>query len=186
MRHRQTTAPSLIAVALVLAGCGGSSKQSTSTTSTAPAATSAAPAATRTAPASTSTAPATTSTAPATTSTTAPANSAGASASVTTGPVHATLTGRDHTPKVGKPWPYSVTVESASGQPLSGTAEVEFTFGGQVVGHDTPPSHPIKHGKWKGTLTYPAQSAGQPISLQVVVHTKAGNVTLVWPVMTQP
>jgi hypothetical protein len=79
-----------------------------------------------------------------------------------------------------------VTVHSASGQPLDGTAEVEFTFGGQVVGHDTPPSHPIRHGLWKGKLTYPAQAVGQPISLQVVVHTKPGTVTLVWPVKVRP
>jgi hypothetical protein len=96
--------------------------------------------------------------------------------------VHATLTARDHTPKVNKPWAYSVTVHSASGQPLSGTVDVEFTFGGQVVGHDTPPTHPVKHGVWKGTLTFPADAIGQPISLQTVVHTKLGQVTLVWPV----
>jgi hypothetical protein len=47
---------------------------------------------------------------------------------------------------VGKPWRYVLKVTDASGRPLSGTVDVEFGFGGQVVGHDTPPVHPLKRG----------------------------------------
>jgi hypothetical protein len=96
--------------------------------------------------------------------------------------VRASLVGANHKPIVGKDWPYSVHVTDASGKPLSGTVDIEFTFGGQVVGHDSPPTHPVKNGLWHDTLTFPAASAGQPLSLQAVVHTSTGSVTLGWPV----
>jgi hypothetical protein len=101
---------------------------------------------------------------------------------VTTGPVHATFTAPNHNPKVARPWPYSVHVTDAAGRPLSGTVKIQFTFGGQVVGTDTPPVHPIKHGLWHDNLTYPKAAIGQPVTLQAVVHTSAGSVTLSWPV----
>jgi hypothetical protein len=99
-----------------------------------------------------------------------------------TGPVRATLHATNHTPKVGKNWPYSVHVTDASGHPLSGSVEIQFSFGGQVVGRDRPPVHPLKNGQWHDFLQFPPQAVGVPLSFQAVVHTSAGSVTLSWPV----
>jgi hypothetical protein len=65
---------------------------------------------------------------------------------------------------------------------MPGTAYTEFTFAGQVVGHETPPTHPLKGGRLVDTVEFPPASVGQPIALQVVVHTNLGSVTLSWPV----
>jgi len=83
---------------------------------------------------------------------------------------------------VNRPWTYTVTVRDSAGHPLSGTVDIEFTFNGAVVGHDTPPTHPVRDGRWRGTLEFPAAAVGEPIDLQAVVHTAMGSVTLDWPV----
>ena len=106
----------------------------------------------------------------------------GPTSSVTTGPVHATFTAQNHAPTVGVLWPYSVRVTDASGTPVSGTVRIEFTFAGSVVGHDTPPVHPVKDGHWQDRLTFPAAAVGQPLTVQSVVHTAQGSVTLNWSI----
>jgi len=120
---------------------------------------------------------------PATTSTAAASSGR---AAVTTGPVHAKLTAPDHSPKVGKGWPYSVHVTDAQGHPLSGTVKIEFAYGGQVVGTDHPAVHPLRDGVWHDILTFPKEAVGYPLTFQVVVHTSAGSVLLGWPVMVHP
>jgi hypothetical protein len=122
--------------------------------------------------------------------TTAPTTSTSHSAttggpSVSTGPVRGTLTARNHAPKVGHSWPYSVTVTDASGHPLSGTVDSEFVCGAQAVGHDTPPTHPVKNWHWTDSLESPATAVGQPLMFQAVVHAGVGSVTLDWPIMVQ-
>lgn len=107
------------------------------------------------------------------------------SASVTTGPVRGTLSASNHAPVVGRPWPYSVKVTDAAGKPLSGTVDIEYVFGGQVVGRDTPPTHPVKNGSWHDNLKFPADAAGQPLTFQAVVHTRGGSITLDWPITAQ-
>jgi len=92
------------------------------------------------------------------------------------------LTGENHAPKANQNWRYSVTVTDSSGHPLNGTVDIEFTFGGQVVGHDTPPTHPVADGRWHDTLQFPAQAVGEPLSVQAVVHTRLGSITLDWPI----
>jgi hypothetical protein len=99
--------------------------------------------------------------------------------------VHGTLRGANHAPIVNKPWAYSVNITDAAGHPLSGTVDTEFTFAGQVVGHETPPSHPIKAGRLHDTLTFPPQSVGQPLAVRAVAHTSAGSITLDWPVQVR-
>ncbi len=111
---------------------------------------------------------------------------AGGASSVATGPVRATLRGADHAPKANKPWAYSVHVTDAAGRRLSGTVEIRFTFAGQVVGRDTPPAHPIRNGLWHDKLTFPNAAIGQPLTVQAVVHTSAGSVTLGWPITVRP
>jgi hypothetical protein len=83
---------------------------------------------------------------------------------------------------VNKPWHYSVRVTDPAGHPLSGTVDIEFAFAGQVVGHDTPPTHPVRAGNWHDNLQFPAQALGQPLTFQAVVHTASGSITLDWPI----
>lgn len=106
----------------------------------------------------------------------------GGKAAVTSGPVRGTLRAQNHAPKVNKPWVYSVHVTDAGGHPLAGTVEIEFVYGDQVVGRDTPPTHPVTAGRWHDRLTFPAPAVGMPLTFRAVVHTRAGTITLDWPV----
>ena len=117
-----------------------------------------------------------------TTTTSAPAATSGGGASVSSGAVHAVLRALNHTPRVNRPWPYSVRVTDASGHPLGGKVDIEFVFAGQVVGRDTPPTHPLKHGRWHDNLRFPAAALGHPLTFRAVVHTAHGSATLNWPV----
>jgi len=117
-----------------------------------------------------------------TTATTPSAPSTTGSPSVSSGPVRGTLRAPNHAPTVGRPWRYSVSVTDAAGHPLSGTVDIEFLFAGQVVGRDTPPTHPVRNGRWADTLTFPAAAVGQPLTFRAVVHTRLGSITLDWPV----
>ncbi len=148
-------------VALAVAACGSSGSTSSSVTSRSTSTTSSAQA------------------------TATSAQSAGAS-SVTTGPVQGTLRGQNHAPKVNRTWSYSVTVTDAAGHPLSGTVAIQFVFNGQVVGRDTPPTHPITNGGWRDRVTFPAPAIGMPLSFRAVVHTSRGSITLDWPIKVQP
>jgi hypothetical protein len=99
--------------------------------------------------------------------------------------MHATLHGENHAPTVKQPWYYSVLATDASGHPLAGTVDTEFVFGGQIVGRETPPTHPLTDGRLNDNVTFPAQSVGVSLTFQVVVHTTLGSVTLDWPVKVQ-
>jgi hypothetical protein len=163
-RRRRALAVLFAAAALSFgtAGCGGGASKSSSTTST-----------------STSVAQTQTTT---TTASAASQNLTAGTASIRTGPVRGTLHGENHAPMVNRSWDYSLTVTDATGQPLNGTVDIEFAYGGQVVGHDTPPTHPIVDGRWHDSLKFPAEAAGMPLSVQAVVHTRLGSITLDWPI----
>jgi hypothetical protein len=90
-----------------------------------------------------------------------------------------------HSPKVGKRWHYSVLAADSGDHPLAGTVDTEFVFGGAVVGRESPPTHALKNGQLNDNVTFPARSAGVPLTFQVVVHTHVGTITLGWPVMAQ-
>ncbi len=104
---------------------------------------------------------------------------------VSTGPVRAMLSAENHAPKVGRPWHYTVKVADAAGHPLLGTVDIEFAFAGQVVGHDTPPTHPVRNGRWQNNLKFPGAALGQPLTVRAVVHTHLGSITLNWPITVQ-
>jgi hypothetical protein len=116
------------------------------------------------------------------TSTTTSSKPAGGTSSVSTGPIHGTLVGQSHAPKVKQAWRYSLKVTDATGRPLSGTVDIEFVFAGQVVGRDTPPSHPVTDGRWHDTIEFPARAVGFALTFRAVVHTRLGSVILDWPV----
>jgi hypothetical protein len=98
------------------------------------------------------------------------------------GGMHATIHGENHAPTVNKNWSYSVLATDAGGRPLTGTVETEFVFSGQVVGRETPATHRLRNGRLNDGLTFPAEAVGEPISVQVVVHTPLGSVTLDWAI----
>ena len=79
-------------------------------------------------------------------------------------------------------WLYSVLATDPSGHALSGTVDTMFVFNGVVVGHEVPPTHPLTNGRLDNKVTFPARAVGIPLALRVVIHTKAGTVTLDWPV----
>jgi hypothetical protein len=102
--------------------------------------------------------------------------------SVSAGKMHASLHGANHAPTAGKLWGYSVLATDASGNPLSGAVDTEFVFGAAVVGHEAPPTHPLRHGRLDDRVTFPAQAVGVPLTFRVVVHTGLGSITLNWAV----
>jgi hypothetical protein len=123
---------------------------------------------------------------PGSASTSTTAAQPGGGSVVSTGPVRASLTGENHAPHQGTGWSYRVRVRNASGRALSGTVDIEFAFGGQVVGRDTPPTHPVTHGSWHDRIVFPPASVGQPLTVRAVVHTALGAVTLDWPIKVTP
>ncbi len=125
----------------------------------------------------------------ATGSTTSSRTSATGKAAITTPvdtrPLHATLVGENHAPKVNQPWSYSVTVTDALGHLVSGTVNIEFALSGQVVGHDKPPTDRVTDGHMNDTIKFPAEAVGVPLDLQAVVHTTLGSLTRDWPITVQ-
>lgn len=167
--NRFVTPSAITLVALGLVACGGSTTKTTRTTAR----------------------PATTTSAASPTQTSGTAGgsgsgAAGAEAAVSTGPVHAILKGANHAPVAGRNWVYTVTASDASGRPLTGTVSSQFVFSGQVVGHETPPTHPLKNGRLRDVMVFPARAEGIPLTFQTVVKTPAGTVTLDWPVTVKP
>jgi hypothetical protein len=156
MKAMVRTVIALVVVCLTAAGCGGSESKHKTTTTHATSSTTHASGGMNAGTASTPT--------------------------VTSGPVHASLHGANHTPTVGTNWVYTVHVTDASGKPLSGTVDTEFAFAGTVVGHETPPVHRLKDGVLHDKITFPSSSVGHPITLVTVIHTPAGSVALGWPV----
>jgi hypothetical protein len=148
---------STVLLSLGAVACGGSGSKSNSTKA-------------QTTPAS--------ATPPATTS----PSQGGGKSSVSTGPVHGTLRGANQAPRINRDWSYAISVTDAGGHPLSGTVDIEFAFGGQVVGGDTPPTHPVTNGRSYDKLKFPAAAVGMPLTFQAVVHTRLGSITLDWPV----
>ncbi len=98
------------------------------------------------------------------------------------GPVRALLTGQNHDPTAKKVWKYTVHVFSPSGAPLSGTINTAFALDGEVVGHETPPTHKVVHGYVHDTITFPKEAVGHPIDLQIVVHSEGHSFTLDWAI----
>lgn len=113
---------------------------------------------------------------------TAAAASTTSTTSTTAKKVHVMLDAPDHHPIAGKLWPFTVTATDANGHGLRGTVDVEFTFQGIVVGTDKPKTHQLSNGRWHENLTYPARAIGQPIDLQLVVHTPIGTKTITWAI----
>src|ERR1700690_4179168 len=89
----------------------------------------------------------------------------------TSGPLSATLKPSTHTPKVDVKWPITVTA-TMNGKPAHATAAYEFLFGSIQVGGTHYPRN-NKHfsfsGHFSDSLVFPPDSAGQPLTLDVVI-----------------
>lgn len=144
-RHLGTAA----AVALALAGCGGSSGTKQTSTATTHAVTTPAAAVT------------------------ASAGSAN-SVTATAGAVTATMRAQTHRPKAGSHWVVSFTVMRA-GSPARASVEYEYLFGGQVVAHR---SHYVFVGHFTDVWTWPASATGYPLTVRAVIVSGTSTINL--------
>jgi hypothetical protein len=94
---------------------------------------------------------------------------AGASAK----PLHVTIVGQDHTPRVGKKWHYEVTVRNAAGRPVASRIHMQFMLGTIPVGEVGV--HIVRNGVWQETFgtpgnpAFPPAARGQHLVLQATV-----------------
>jgi hypothetical protein len=99
------------------------------------------------------------------------------------GPLSATLLPGSHTPKVNVKYPITVTA-TLSGKPAHATAIYEFLFGGAVVSTQYVKGN--KHfsftGHYSDTLLFPSDSAGEPLTLSVVIKAAGHTVHLNWSI----
>jgi hypothetical protein len=91
-------------------------------------------------------------------------------------PLHVTIVGQDHTPRVGKKWHYEVTVRNAAGKPVACRIHMQFLLGSFPVGEVGV--HVVKNGFWQETFgtpgnpPFPASARGQHLILQATVTAK--------------
>jgi hypothetical protein len=99
------------------------------------------------------------------------------------GPLSATLLTGSHAPKVNVKYPITVTA-TLSGKPAHATAIYEFLFSGSVVSTQYVKNN--KHfsftGHYSDTLLFPADSAGEPLTLRVVIRAAGHTVNLNWSI----
>jgi hypothetical protein len=108
---------------------------------------------------------------------------AGAPCSANAGPLRAAIIPSTHTPKVNAPWPLKVTA-TAHGKPTRASATYRFLFDGLVVSTQYPRfnKHFTFTGQFSDSLVFPPDSAGQPLTLEVVVSSGADTVALGWSI----
>ena len=99
------------------------------------------------------------------------------------GPLSATLLPSTHTPKVNVKWPITVTA-TLSGKPAHATAIYEFLFGGAVVSTQYVKSNKNFSftGHFSDKLLFPPDSAGEPLTLRVVIRAAGHTVNLNWSI----
>jgi hypothetical protein len=111
------------------------------------------------------------------------AGASGALVKASSGPLSATLAPSTHSPKVNVKWPITVTAE-LNGKPAHATAFYEFLFSGAVV--STQYVNNNKHfsftGHFSDKLVFPPSSAGQPLTLDIVVKAAGHTVNLDWSI----
>ena len=99
------------------------------------------------------------------------------------GPLAATQAPGSHKPTVNKKWPLAVTATLA-GKPAHASAVYEYLFDGAVVATRYPNSN--KHftftGHFSDDLVFTSPSAGEPLTLRVVIRDSGHTVNLDWAV----
>ena len=99
----------------------------------------------------------------------------------TAGSVKAVLHAPNHSPTVNQKWWITIDVTRGKTE-LGGRVRYQFVLGGAVVGKQ--PGHSFAGGHYRDWLKFPAQSVGIKLTLQTIVKTKYGTVTLPWTVTT--
>ncbi len=90
-----------------------------------------------------------------------------------------------HTPKVGN-WPITIDL-TRNGHPIHGHISYAFLFGGQVVSTQPVGTHsPDFVGVFHDIITWPARSAGLPLTFRVVITTPYGVKDVDYPVKVSP
>jgi hypothetical protein len=95
-------------------------------------------------------------------------------------PIRVTITAPTRHPRVTAPWPVTVHVTNAAGQPVAATLTMRILYGGSPVGKvDNGRVYHIV-GSWKEKkgqeITWPTASRGQPLQFQAIV--KAQGMTV--------
>ena len=113
----------------------------------------------------------------------APSAGAATAAQGSSGSLTATFAAGGHTPKINQQWQISVTAK-LNGKPVAATALYEFLYAGQLVQAVVPfgARQFSFTGQFADQLKFPPASAGQPLTLRVVVKAKGHTVNLNWSV----
>jgi hypothetical protein len=155
------------AVLLLLAGCGSSSKSTSTHASTSSSTQASTPTSTQQSTASSTAQP------PAPSTTTASGTVTGTSGGVT-----ATLHAGTHRPKVGHAWPISFAV-TRGGHAVKAEVRYEYLFAGQVVAHR---SRYTFTGRFKDIFTWPSSAVGYPLTFRAVIVSEGATINLDYPV----
>ncbi len=87
---------------------------------------------------------------------------------------------RNHRPTVTREWPITIVVTRGRTK-LSGRVSYEYLFNGSVLSRQK--GHSFTGGVYTDHLVFPAKSAGQPLTLRIVVTVpKYGTQRLDWAV----
>ena len=101
------------------------------------------------------------------------------------GPLSVTFTPPPtHTPKINTKVPIAVTA-TLSGKPVRGaTAKYQFLFAGIVVSTQYPRfnKHFTFNGSFNDTLVFPADAAGEPLTLRFVIGAAGHTVSFNWAI----
>ncbi len=150
----------MVAACLVTAGCGHSSTQSSTGSSSA------------SSPSQATSAGSTAQTSVQSTS------AAGDTVTASSQGVTATLHAASHHPKVGRPWPIRFTVTRA-GAAARASVSYEYLYGGQVVARR---SHYTFTGHFSDNFEWPASAVGYPLTLRAVIVSNGVTINLDFPV----
>ena len=97
-----------------------------------------------------------------------------------------TISAATHHPRAKAPWPVTVRVTNAAGQPIPATLTMRILFAGTPVGKVD--NGRVYHfvGVWrekKGQeIKWPAASRNQPLAFEAIVHAQGKTVKQTWAI----
>jgi hypothetical protein len=92
----------------------------------------------------------------------------------------------NHNPIANKPWVITWTA-NRGGQKLSGSSKYEFFVGSNASGSpvSTQKGVSFRNGKGRDTLKFPGEAVGHQLTLDVLISTKYGTVSIPWVLTTK-
>jgi hypothetical protein len=110
----------------------------------------------------------------------------GVATSAPASPVRVKIAAATHHPRANAPWPVTVRVANAAGQPLRATLTMRILFNGTPVGKVDNGRVYQFVGAWrekKGEeIRWPAASRRQPLAFQAIVHAQGKTVKQSWSI----